>query len=100
LGKGATLEHVRREIRIGETFSVADFERAFLSFGQMYQTRPSQVLCSPDVLERYCALFERGPDVAQRREVRFEGVRMVAAVLPSGMIAFEGEVDEERMGDW
>ena len=66
----------------------------------MYHVRPSRVLCSPDVLERYCALFERSVDVAHSRDVRYEGVPLAAAILPAGMVAFEGDVDEERMGDW
>lgn len=65
----------------------------------MYQVRPKAVLCSPDVLTRYCELFERSSD-AHQREVRFEGVRIVAAIMPPGTVAFEGEVDQDRMGDW
>jgi hypothetical protein len=56
--------------------------------------------CSPDVLERYCRLFERGNEAAHRREVRFRDVPVYAAVLPAGTVVFEGEVDEDRMGDW
>ncbi|MDP9017097.1 MAG: hypothetical protein M3N19_02095 [Candidatus Eremiobacteraeota bacterium] len=66
----------------------------------MYQVRPLRVLCSPDVLERFCTLFERSSDVAQNREVCYEGVPLSAAILSPGMVAFEGDVDEERMGDW
>lgn len=66
----------------------------------MYHVRPNRVLCSPDVLERFCSLFERSVDVAHTHEVRYEGILLVAAIMPPGMVAFEGEVDEERMGDW
>jgi len=66
----------------------------------MYHVRSNRVLCSPDVLQRYCSLFERCVDVAHAREVRYEGILLCAAILPPGMVAFEGEVDEERMGDW
>jgi hypothetical protein len=52
------------------------------------------------VLDRYCRLFERGDDAARVREVRFRGIPLYAAVLASGTIVFEGEVDEARMGDW
>ena len=65
----------------------------------MYQVRPSAVLCSPDVLDRYCEVFEHSGD-AHHRELRFDGIRIIAAVMPPGMIAFEGEVDQDRMGDW
>jgi hypothetical protein len=67
---------------------------------QTYNVAPSIARCSPDVLERYCRLFERGDDVPRRREVHFRGVPLHAAVLPAGTIVFEGEVDEDRMGDW
>ena len=98
--KGAPLEHVRREARLGRHFSPDEFERAFASFAQMYHVRPQRVLCSPDVLERFCALFERSADAGHRRAVRYEGIPLTASVLPAGTIAFEGEVDEGRMGDW
>jgi hypothetical protein len=62
--------------------------------------RPHVARCSPDVLERYCRLFERGDDASRRREVRFRDVPIYAAVLAAGTIVFEGEVDEDRMGDW
>ena len=93
------LEHVRREVRLGRHFSSAEFERAFRSFQQMYQIRPSHVLCSPDVLDRYCELYARAGD-AHRRELRFDGVRVSASIMAPGMVAFEGDVDADRMGDW
>lgn len=86
-------------MRLGRHFSGAEFERAFHSFQQMYQVRPNAVLCSPDVLGRYCELFEHAGD-AHARELRFDGVRVVAAIMPPGTVAFEGEVDRDRMGDW
>lgn len=64
-----------------------------------YNVQPDVAHCSPDVLDRYCRLFERAGD-AVRREVRFRGVPVYAAVLPAGTVVFEGEVDEDRMGDW
>ena len=67
---------------------------------QTYNVKPQLARCSPDVLDRYCRLFEAGEDVARRREVSFRGIPLLAAVLPAGVIAFEGEVDEDRMGDW
>jgi hypothetical protein len=45
-------------------------------------------------------LFERTEDAGRTREVRFRGIPLYAAVLPTGTIVFEGEVDEVRMGDW
>jgi hypothetical protein len=93
------LERVRREVRLGRHFSPAEFERAFRSFRQMYQVPPTLVLCAPDVLDRYCELFERS-GAAHRRELRFEGARIAASIVPPGIVAFEGEVDADRMGDW
>lgn len=90
---------MRREVSLGRHFSSVDFERAFASFQQMYQVRPSQVLCSPDVLDRYCELYARAGE-AHRRELRFDGVRVSASIMPPGTVAFEGEVDPDRMGDW
>lgn len=91
---------MRREVRLGSNFAAESFERAFDRFVQIYNVQPALARCSPDVLSRYCRLFEAGEDVARAREVRFRGIPLVAAVMPSGTIAFEGEVDEDRMGDW
>lgn len=90
---------MRREARLGRHFSSIDFERAYRSFQQMYHVRPLTVLCSPDVLERFSVLYSRSGD-GLRRELRYEGVRVLAAVMPPGTVAFEGEVDPDRMGDW
>ena len=67
---------------------------------QTYNVAPSAARCSPDVLERYCRLFERGEAATRFPEVRYRGVPLYAAVLAAGTIVFEGEVDEDRMGDW
>jgi len=67
---------------------------------QTYNVAPSVARCSPEVLDRYCRLFERADDAARRREVRFRGIPLYAAVLPCGTVVLEGEVDEGRMGDW
>ena len=91
---------MRREVRLGSKFAAAAFERAFDRFVQLYNVPPEVARCSPDVLERFCRLFESNPGAATEREVRFRGVPVVAAVLPAGTIAFEGDVDEDRMGDW
>jgi len=96
----ATLEHVRREVRLSPNFAAIDFERAFQAFHGLYQVRPSRVACSPNILVRYCALFERSSHYAHSREIRYHGIPMNAAILPPGIVAFEGEVDETRMGDW
>lgn len=91
---------MRREVRLGRQFSTAEFERAFASFAELYQVKPKCVACSPDVLQRYCALFEGSVEDAHRRDLQYRGIPLVASVLPAGMIAFEGDVDEDRMGDW
>lgn len=98
--RGAYLELVRREVRLGRRFSAAEFERAFESFQQLYHVAPQRALCSPDVLARFCALFEPSADEGLRRTLRFRSVCVEAAVLAPGVVAFEGEVDEDRMGDW
>lgn len=85
---------------LGRSFSARDFERAFATFRSLYNTHPLRVLCSPDVLRRYCEIYERSVEEAHSRNVRYEGVPLAAAVLPPGTIAFEGEVDPDRMGDW
>jgi hypothetical protein len=95
----AYLERVRREIRVGRHFGPAEFERAFGAFQQMYHVRPSSVLCAPDVLERFSEIYGEAGQ-AHVRDLRFEGVRVSASVIAPGMVAFEGEVDEDRMGDW
>lgn len=65
----------------------------------MYHVPPLHVFCSPDVLERFCVIYARSGE-AHRSEIRFEGIRVSAAILPAGTVAFEGEVDQDRMGDW
>jgi hypothetical protein len=94
------LERVQREIRLDPRFAPEEFERAFDSFVQTYNVAPSVARCTPEVLDRYCKLFERRDDAAREREVRFRGIPLFAAVLQAGTIVFEGEVDEDRMGDW
>jgi hypothetical protein len=88
-------------VRLGRGFSRADFERAFASFRELYNVRPAAVRCSPDVLDRYCVLFSHVRDAAfDGAAIFYDGIPLAADVLPPGTIAFEGEVDEDRMGDW
>ncbi len=94
------LERVRREVQLGRGFNEADFERALRRFREMYQVFPERILCSPDVLERYCAVYECGDARAAQRALRHDGIPIAAAVIAPGTVAFEGEVDEDRMGDW
>jgi hypothetical protein len=35
-----------------------------------------------------------------RRDLRYEGIPVSSAILAPGTIVFEGQVDEDRMGDW
>jgi hypothetical protein len=100
--EGERLERVRREVRIGREFSRAEFDAAFTAFRQTYNVAPLRALCAPDVLARFCALFERSADVVHQQslQLRYEGVPLVASPIAPGTVAFEGEVDEERMGDW
>ena len=66
----------------------------------MYNVAPLRVLCAPDVLGRFAAVRARSADDAHLRDLRYDGVPVVSAILAPGTIVFEGEVDEERMGDW
>ena len=93
---------VRREARLGRAFSRDEFESGFATFKQTYNVAPLHALCAPDVLARFCELYGRTGDSVHQHSLRlhFDGVPLVAAILAPGTIAFEGEVDEERMGDW
>jgi hypothetical protein len=91
---------VRWTVTLGTTFDVAAFDRALIGFRRLYNVVPERVLCAPDVLTRFAALTGRSADEAMARMLRYEGVPVGAAILAPGTIVFEGEVDEERMGDW
>ncbi|HEY0395873.1 MAG TPA: hypothetical protein VGD01_15340 [Candidatus Elarobacter sp.] len=58
------------------------------------------MLCAPDVLSRLAALTARSPDDALRRDLRYDGIPVTSSILAPGTIVFEGDVDEDRMGDW
>ncbi len=85
---------------MGRGFSAEDFTQALASFRKLYNVAPEIVRCSPDVLERYCALFAAPHAATSQREIRHAGLLLTAAVQAPGTIAFEGQVDEDRMGDW
>lgn len=87
-------------MRVGKEFGAEAFERAFEGFRELYNVAPVAARCSPDVLDRYAQLFERRASAANTSELRYRGVPLFAAVLPPGTMALEGEVDEDRMGDW
>jgi hypothetical protein len=88
-------------VALGERFDDAAFERAFTGFRQLYHVRPERVLCAPDVLTRYAYLFSRSVEDAHAgHALRYDGIPLVSAILKPGTIIFEGEVDEEQMGDW
>jgi hypothetical protein len=94
--------NIRREVALGSGFTREEFEQAFEGFRQLYNVVPLRAVCAPDVLARFCELFERQGELvhAHSLRLRFWGVPIVAAVLAPGTIAFEGEVDDVRMGDW
>jgi hypothetical protein len=100
--EGERLERVRREVRIGGEFSRGEFDAALTAFRQTYNVAPLRALCAPDVLARFCDLYGRTADHVHQQSLylRYEGVPLVAALVAPGTVAFEGEVDEERMGDW
>jgi hypothetical protein len=87
-------------VALGDRFDEAGFERALAGFRRLYNVAPERVLCAPDVLGRFATLMGRSPDDAHQRSLRYDGLPVVSAILAPGTIVFEGEVDEERMGDW
>ncbi len=93
---------MRREISLGRAFTIASFERACASFRETYNVAPTRASCAPDVLARFCELYESSVDRAHAAGARFsvDGIPLVAAILAPGTIVFEGEVDETKMGDW
>jgi hypothetical protein len=99
--EGPTLERVRWTVTLGDAFDDAAFEHAFAGFRRLYHVRPERVLCAPGVLARYALLFARSVEDAHAgHALRYDGIPLVSAVLAPGTIVFEGDVDEERMGDW
>ena len=91
---------MRWTVALGASFDEAELDAAFAGFRRLYNVAPARVLCAPDVLSRLAALTSRSPDDAHRRELRYDGVPVASAILAPGTIVFEGEVDEDRMGDW
>ena len=85
---------------LGSTFEAADFEAALAGFRRLYNVAPHRILCAPDVLLRFAGLHKRSIEDALRRDLQHDGLPVVSAILPPGTVVFEGEVDEERMGDW
>jgi hypothetical protein len=97
----ATLERVHWTVQLGGRFDEVAFEEAFTGFRRLYHIRPQRVLCSPDVLTRYALLYARSVDDAHGgHALRYDGIPLESAILAPGTIVFEGDVDEERMGDW
>lgn len=99
--KESTLERVHWTVDLGARFDAAAFEDAFTGFRRLYHIRPQRVLCAPDVLQRYAFLFSRSVEDAHAgHALRYDGIPLESAILKPGTIIFEGEVDEEQMGDW
>ncbi|HZO92810.1 MAG TPA: hypothetical protein VFB22_03495 [Candidatus Baltobacteraceae bacterium] len=98
--KERALERVRWTVALGAAFDETALEAALLRFRGMYNVAPARVLCAPDALSRLAAVVARSADDALRRELRYAGMPVASAILAPGTIVFEGEVDEERMGDW
>ena len=93
------LERVRCEVRLEPRFDEAAFAAAFARFRRLYNVAPLQALCSADVLFRLEELAaSRGERLEPR--IRYGGVPLSAEILPPGLLVLEGEVDEDRMGDW
>ncbi len=45
-------------------------------------------------------MYARSSDDALSRRLFYAGIPLESAVFAPGTIVFEGDVDEERMGDW
>jgi len=95
-----SLEQVRWQVELGNAFDDVTFTEALTGFRRMYGVAPLRIVCAPDVLQRAAALFARSGDDALSRDLQFAGIPLVGAIVAPGTIVFEGEVDEERMGDW
>lgn len=95
------MERVRREVRLGAVFDDAAFAAAFATFRATYNVAPERAFCAPDVFARACEIFDRAGS-AHRHSTRLhvDGVPLLVAILAPGTLAMEGEVDQERMGDW
>jgi hypothetical protein len=91
---------VRRTVSLGSDFDEPALATAFAGFRKLYNVAPACVLCAPDVLSRLAALTARSADDALRSDLRYDGTPVYSAILAPGTIVFEGEVDEDRMGDW
>ena len=91
---------MRWTVALGAAFDESALDEALAGFRRLYNVAPERVLCAPDVLGRFAVLYARSSDDAMRRDLRYAGVPIVSAILAPGTIVFEGEVDEERMGDW
>jgi hypothetical protein len=99
--KESTLERVRWTVSLGDRFDAPAFEDAFAGFRRLYHVRPERLLCAPDALARFASLFARSVEDAHAgHALRYDGVPLQSAILKPGTIVFEGDVDEERMGDW
>lgn len=91
---------MRWTVSLGTAFDETALETAFAGFRRLYNVAPERVLCAPDVLGRLAAVTARSSDDALRRDLSYDGIPVLSAILAPGTIVFEGEVDEERMGDW
>lgn len=91
---------MRWTVALGASFDGPQFDVALAGFRRLYNVAPVRVLCAPDALTRFAALTGTSADDALLRELRYEGLPVVSAILAPGTVVFEGEVDEERMGDW
>ncbi|MDE2571340.1 MAG: hypothetical protein KGM44_02320 [bacterium] len=94
------MERVRREVQLPPDWGPETFEQALSSFVKMYGHRPMVILGGPATLARFCRHYERSIEVAYGGSPRYEGIPLHAAILQPDVVAFEGEVDEEIMGDW
>jgi len=93
------LERVRCEVRLKPRFDERTFSAAFGRFRELYNVAPLHAACSPDVLIRLGELAaHRGDRLGDL--ICHDGVPLYAAILPPGLLVLEGEVDEDRMGDW
>ncbi|HEX3468170.1 MAG TPA: hypothetical protein VHT05_08850 [Candidatus Elarobacter sp.] len=98
---------MRWTVTLGTSFDGPRFDAALAGFRRLYNVAPFRVLCAPDVLARFAALTAGSSDDALPLSpelatgvLHYDSLPVVSAILAPGTIVFEGEVDEERMGDW
>ncbi|MDB5027541.1 MAG: hypothetical protein JWO66_1230, partial [Candidatus Eremiobacteraeota bacterium] len=72
---------MRWTVALGTAFDEPALETALAGFRRLYNVAPERVLCAPDVLGRVAALTARSSDDAMHRDLRYDGIPVVSAIL-------------------